>query len=210
MLAALLCVFGASSAHAAESKIFLSGHSFVDGAFPQTEPTKELQAVGIINQIRQPLFWSPFAFSYTWHARGLISLGATVIGTTYITDYMGGEFSIHVDTLPSNHDYGVYPTSATVPSTFTDGHGVYLEGFFESCTVTYNTATGSGSYAAEVTFTGGNAYPALQDPTGWALGATITGFSPAGYCGEINGAMFVEGPLDQEEASWGDIKALYR
>ncbi|HMB68124.1 MAG TPA: hypothetical protein VKU85_02395 [bacterium] len=208
-LLGLIGVLGASPTHAAESKIFLSGHSFVDGGFPLTGPTEELQAVGVINHIRRPLFWSPDIYSYTWYARGLISLGSTVYGTTYVTEYVGGQFSIHVD-MSANHDYGVFPSNGTVPDTFIDGHGVYLQGDFESCMVTYNTATASGAFAAEVTFTDGNAYPQLLDPAGWAIGATISGFSPAGYCGQINGALFVEGPLGVEDKSWGDIKALYR
>lgn len=206
----LVFILGLRPASAAESKIFLSGHMWEDGGFPPSFPNDELQAVGVINGIRQPLFWSPNIYSYTWYAHQLISTGSIMLGTTVVTEYIGGEMSIYVDSLPSNASYGTWPDNDTVPSTFTDGHGVYLSGRFQSCSVTFNTATASGSFVGEVMFTAGNAYPQLQSPTGWTIGSTITGTSPSGYAGQLNGAMFVDGPLDLDASSWAEVKALYR
>jgi len=197
-------------ASAAESKIFLSGHMWEEGGFPPSLPNDELQVVGMINSIRQPLFWSPSVYSYTWYAHGLISTGSVVYGSTHITEYIGGEISIHVDTLPSNATYGTWPNNSTAPSTFTDGHAVYLQGKFQSCTVTFNTNNLSGSFVGEVVFNSGNAYPQLQSANGWAIGSTISGLSPAGYSGALNGSLYVNGPTELAARSWGQVKSLYR
>jgi hypothetical protein len=201
---------GIPPAFAADSMIFLSGHLWEDGGLTPSRPFDELQAVGIVNGIREPLFWSPNIYSYTWYAHGLISAGSVNMGTTFVTEYLGGEISIHVDDLPSNAAYGVWPANATAPATFADGHATYLSGTFESCTVTFNPATNSGSFAGEIVFRGGNAYPQLENPTGWTIGSTIAGVSPVGYSGQLNGTLFVEGPSPLLASGWADVKALYR
>ncbi len=132
VIIALLLMGSWEGASATTSMIGLSGHAWEDGDFPPSRPFDEIRAVGIVTRIQAPLFWSPDIFSYTWYAHGLISMGETVFGTTHLAEYVGGEFAIHVDTYPSNHDYGIFPGNATVPATFTDGHATYLVGYFES------------------------------------------------------------------------------
>lgn len=198
------------SAFAAESRIFLSGHLWEAGGISPALPYEELQAVGIVNEIREPLFWSPNVSSYTWYAHELVSMGSVLLGNTFLTEYVGGEFSIHVDGLPSNASYGVWPANATAPSTFTDGPGVYLTGKFESCTLTFHPPTASGAFVGEIVFTGGNAYPQLQSATGWTIGSSLATTSPAGYAAQVNGTLFVEGPNGRAASSWADVKALYR
>jgi hypothetical protein len=205
-----LALVATSAAASTTSVIQLSGFSWEDGTLSTSVLGDELTAVGVVTHIKRPLFWSPSRYSYTWCAQGLVSLGESLYGTTQVIEYSGGMFCIRVDGLPSNALYGEYPPNATVPSTFTDGHAVYLEGRFIDFTMTLNSATGGGAVFGSISFTGGNAYPQLMSPDGWTVGATLTRMRPAGWDVDWNGALFVSGPLGVEDASWADIKALYR
>ncbi len=210
ILGAILLVGGVVPAHATENVIHLSGYCWEDGDFPPSAPGDEFEAVGVVTRIRRPLFWSPDRFSYTWHVSEMVSLGESVIGATHIAEYTGGRIAIHVDALPSNHDYGTSPPNATSPSSFTDGHGIYLEGRFDSCSMSFNEKTGQGAWVGEITFTGGNAYPQLQDDSGWSIGSQLSAGAPMGYCTATNGTLYVSGPLATEEVSWAGVKSLYR
>jgi hypothetical protein len=209
-LAGILLALAAGPASAGTSVIHLSGFSFETGGFPSSGFGEELCAVGVVTQIKRPLFWSPTRYSYTWCADGMMSLGETVMGTTHVAEYTGGVLRIHVDALPSNAAFGTFPPNATSPSTFVDGHAVYLEGNFTSLLLTFNTATGTGSVLGSVSFFGGNAFPQLQNPDGWTVGAQIMGTEPLGYDCDWNGALYVDGPLGVEGATWSSIKAMYR
>ena len=192
------------------SVINFSGNCYEDGACPPSNPGDQMQAVGIVNGIKRPLYWSPSRYSYTWYVGGLTSLGESVYGTTHVMDYMGGSFEIHVDGLPSNASYGVNPPNATAPETFRDGHGLYLKGTFSSFTMLINTATSSGSVVGTLTFTEGNAFPNLTSAEGWTVAATIFGSEPLGFDADWNGALFVSGPASVEDQSWASVKSLYR
>ncbi|MCA9753772.1 MAG: hypothetical protein KC591_16365 [Gemmatimonadetes bacterium] len=211
ILAGAVLALAAGTAPAAQQNVIhLSGNAWETGGFPASFAGDELQMVGVINQIVAPLFWSPTIYSYTYYFRDLISLGETVYGTTRVVTYDGGKFSLHVDWLPSNADYGVNPPNATSPSTFTDGHSVYLEADVSNFILTYRQDVSSGSFVGELSFTGGNAYPQLQSPDGWAVAAHIAGVSPVGYDLEVNGIIYVDGPLAVDSDTWGGVKALYR
>jgi hypothetical protein len=192
------------------SMVHLTGLCWEDGSTLPSNPGDQLNAVGTVTTIKKPLYWSPTRFSYTWQMSGLTSLGESVYGTTHVAQYVGGTFRMHVDALPSNAVYGVNPPNATVPSTFIDGTSVYLEGNFTEFTMTMNTATGAGSLFGNITFTGGNAYPQLQNPDGWSVGATITRTAPTGWDADVNATLFVSGPLAVDVTSWASVKAMYR
>jgi len=203
-------LLSATCAMGEQTILYMSGNSWETGGFPVSDLGDEFQAVGILNDIDAPLVWNTAQYSYTWYMRGLISGGESINGTTHIVTYNGGQFTIYVDNLPSNHDYGVNPPNATSPSTFTDGISTYLDGVFGDLTLTFNAATSTGSFAGELTFTGGDVFPLLDDPTGWTFGANIAGFSPEGYDLELNGQVFLQGPSSVESSTWGSIKSLYR
>jgi hypothetical protein len=207
---ALGLLVGPAAAQELNSVIHFSGLAFEEGHFPPSYFGESLTAVGNITQIQEPLFWSPSRYSYTFHIGGLMSLGEAVYGTIHVAEYVGGELTIHVDGLPSNAAYGTNPPNATSPATFMDGPTVYLQGYFSSFVMTFNTQSHSGSVAGKVTFTGGNAFPQLTNPVGWTVGAQIGYTVPAGYDVDWNGALYVSGPLATEVASWGQIKSLYR
>jgi hypothetical protein len=166
-------------------------------------------AVGLLNDIEEPLVWDTANYSYTFHVRNLTSAGGAVFGTTHVVSYLGGLFTIYVDYLPSNAAYGTNPPNATSPSTFTDGISTYLDGYFSDFTLTYNTTTQSGSFSGTLNFTGGDVYPLLTATNGWTFGANIAGFSPSGYDLEINGDVYLQ-VVSVEPQSWGNVKNLYR
>ena len=206
----LLLLAAVTPALAQETILHMSGNSFETGGFPPSNLGDELQAVGILNDIEAPLVWDTANYSYTWHVRELSSLGEVIVGTTRVVTYGGGALTIYVDFLPSNHDYGVNPPNATSPSTFTDGFSTYLDGFFTDFTLTFNHATNTGNFVGTLTFTGGDVFPLLTDPDGWTFGSNIAGFGPAGYDLELNGDVYLQGPVSVEQESWGSIKGLYR
>jgi hypothetical protein len=205
-----LLAMAATPAFAEQVILHMSGSSWETGGFPPSNLGDEFEAVGILNDIEEPLVWDTANYSYTWHVRDLSSIGEVIVGTTRVVTYGGGLLTIYVDFLPSNHDYGVNPPNATSPSTFTDGFSTYLDGFFTDFTLTFNHATNTGNFVGTLTFTGGDVYPLLSNPEGWTFGSNIAGFGPTGYDLELNGDVYLETTVSVEEHSWGGIKGLYR
>lgn len=206
----LLLLTAATPAFAQETILHMSGNSWETGAFPPSNLGDIFEAVGILNDIEAPLVWDTENYSYTWNVKELTSLGEVIVGTTRVVTYGGGALTIYVDFLPSNHDYGVNPPNGTSPSTFTDGFSTYLDGFFTDFTLTFNHATNTGNFVGTLTFTGGDVFPLLTDPEGWTFGSNIAGFGPTGYDLELNGDVYLQGPVSIEPNSWGSIKGLYR
>lgn len=205
-----LLALAVPTAYAQQTQILhMSGNSWETGGFPPSNLGDEFSAVGILNDIDQPLVWDTANYSYTWYVRDLSSLGEVIFGTTRYVTYGGGLFTIYVDFLPSNHNYGVNPPNATAPSTFSDGISTYLDGYFVDFTLTYNHATSSGSFAGTLNLTGGDVFPLLDNTDGWTFGSNIAGFSPQGYDLEVNGDVFLS-TVSVQEQSWGSIKNLYR
>jgi hypothetical protein len=141
--------------------------------------------------------------------RNLVSLGESVFGPVHIVSYSGGNLTIYVDWLPSDHDYGVNPPNATAPFTFTNGISTYLDGYFTTFSLQFNTSTSNGSFSGQLNFTGGDVYGLLHATDGWTFGSNIAGFSPQGYDLELNGDVFLQ-VVGVEQESWGGIKSLYR
>jgi len=206
----LLLLTAVTPAFAQETILHMSGNSWETGAFPPSNLGDIFEAVGILNDIEAPLVWDTENYSYTWNVKELTSLGEVIVGTTRVVTYGGGALTIYVDFLPSNHDYGVNPPNGTSPSTFTDGFSTYLDGFFTDFTLTFNHATNTGNFVGTLTFTGGDVFPLLTDPEGWTFGSNIAGFGPTGYDLELNGDVYLQGPVSIEPNSWGSIKGLYR
>jgi hypothetical protein len=200
----------AANAFAQGSQILhVSGHSFETGGFPPSNPGDQFQAVGDLNDIDVPLVWDTANYSYTFHVRQLVSVGEVNIAGTRVVGYTGGLFTIYVDWLPSNGNYGINPPNGTSPSTFSDGISTYLDGFFSDFTLTYNDITQSGSFTGTLNFTGGDVFPLLSATNGWTFGANLAGVSPTGYDLQLNGDVFLN-VVGVEESTWGGIKALYQ
>lgn len=212
-LALSLVMAFASSALAQQQILHVSGNSWEDdgvgGTFPPSNVGDVLNVCGILNDIEAPLVWDTANYSYTMWIRSLTSLGEAVFGTIHVASYTGGLFTIYVDWLPSNHNYGVSPPNGTAPSTFNDGISTYLDGYFTDFTLTFNNATASGGFSGHLSFTGGDVYPLLTATDGWAFGANIAGTSPSGYDLQMNGDVFLE-VVSVEPMSWSGVKSLYR
>lgn len=212
-LALSLVMAFASSALANQQILHLSGNAWEDdgpgGSFPPSNVGDKLNVVGILNDIEAPLIWDTANYSYTLWMRNLTSLGESVFGTTHVATYSGGLFTIYVDWLPSNHQYGVNPPNATAPSTFNDGISTYLDGYFTDFTMTFNNNTASGSFTGTLNFTGGDVYPLLTATNGWTFGANIAGTSPTGYDLQMNGDVYLA-IVGTEPQTWGGVKNLYR
>lgn len=210
VLMALASMALAGTAFAQTNQILhVSGNSWETGTFPPSDPGDVLNIVGILNDIEQPLVWDTANYSYTMYVRQLVALGETDVNGTRLASYSGGLFTIYVDWLPSNVDYGVNPPNATVPSTFNDGISTYLDGYFTGFSLTFNDATQNGSFSGTLNFTGGDVYNLLNATTGWTFGANLAGVSPTGYDLQVNGDVYLTVVGVQDE-SWGGIKSLYR
>lgn len=189
--------------------LHVSGNSWETGGFPPSDPGDALSVVGILNDIEQPLVWDTANYSYTMYVRQLTALGETLVNGTRLATYSGGLFTIYVDWLPSNHNYGTNPPNATSPGTFSDGISTYLDGYFTGFSLTFNDGTQSGSFSGTLNFTGGDVYGLLNATTGWTFGANLAGVSPTGYDLQVNGDVYLT-VVGLEDETWGGIKALYR
>ena len=210
VLMAVALVALAGTAFAQTNQILhVSGNSWETGGFPPSDPGDGLSVVGILNSIEQPLVWDTANYSYTMYVRQLSAVGEVNIGGTRLAAYTGGLFTIYVDWLPSNHNYGTNPPNATVPSTFNDGISTYLDGYFTGFQLSFNDVTQSGSFSGTLNFTGGDVYNLLNATTGWTFGANLAGVSPTGYDLQVNGDVYLT-VVGVEQQSWGGIKSLYR
>jgi len=210
VLTALALMAMTGSAFAQTNQILhVSGNTWESGGFPPSNPGDGLNIVGILNSIEYPLVWDTANYSYTMYVRQLVSLGEVNISGTRLASYSGGLFTIYVDWLPSNHDYGTNPPNGTSPGTFADGISTYLDGYFTGFSLSFNDVTQSGSFSGTLNFTGGDVYSLLNATTGWTFGANLAGVSPTGYDLQVNGDVYLT-VVGVEEATWGGIKALYR
>ena len=209
-----LMLFAAGPVAAQTQQILhVSGNSWEDGGFPPSNGGDVLNVLFVLNSIEYPLVWDTANYGYTGWLRDLTSLGEAVFGTTHVASYSGGLFTIYVDFFPGSGgtapDYGINPPNATAPSTFIDGISTYLDGYFTDFTVTFNTATSSGSFSGTLNFTGGDVFPLLAATDGWTFGANVAGVSPQGYDLQMNGDVYLA-VVPVEPQSWGGIKNLYR
>ena len=210
VLMALGVIALGSTAFAQTNQILhVSGNSWETGGFPPSAPGDGFTLVGILNDIEEPLVWDTANYSYTMYVRQLTALGEIIINGTRLAQYSGGLFTIYVDWLPSNHNYGVNPPNATSPSTFSDGISTYLDGYFTSFSLSFNDVTQSGSFSGTLNFTGGDVYNLLNATTGWTFGANLAGVSPTGYDLQVNGDVYLT-VVGVEQETWGGIKSLYR
>ncbi|HMB68138.1 MAG TPA: hypothetical protein VKU85_02465 [bacterium] len=189
--------------------LHVSGNAWETGGFPPSDPGDGLNLVGILNDIEAPLVWDTANYSYTMYVRQLVALGEVDVNGTRLASYSGGLFTIYVDWLPSNHNYGTNPPNTSSPSSFSDGISTYLDGYFTGFSLSFNDVTQSGSFSGTLNFTGGDVFPLLNATTGWTFGANLAGVSPTGYDLQMNGDVYLT-VVGVEDESWGGIKALYR
>jgi hypothetical protein len=172
-------------------------------------------AVGFVNGLFAPLAADTVTNQYTFVLTGLTPDNRQTSGTFVIVDYSVGTMNIYEDNKVSGTlaDYGVAPPNATSPSSFNDG-ALFLQGQVVNFQYILNTATGSGSFSAYYTVTGGAQYNnfSVSQRTGWTFAGT-TGNAvniPAGYQHQVVGQNLIEQVVSTHSSSWGRLKASYR
>jgi hypothetical protein len=185
--------------------------------YPPSNPGDILAAVGFIEDMSQPLEWSPDEYQYTIYMDDLVSAGEVDIGggTFYIT-YDGGFVDIVAQryddpgyTMP---DYGIEPPNATAPSTFTDGE-IYLHGYFYMFYMLYYPSLHVGNFEGLINWTLHPDLGELFNPEGNVFAGTVDPLMapvPDGYDFEMDGHVTFDPTIPNELKSWGGVKNLYR
>lgn len=180
------------------------------------EPGSMYNSLGPAPNLFAPLVADTANNQYTYYFTNLNPINAQTFGTYLVIDYApGGLFQVWEDskTLGTPYAYGVNPPNATAPSTFTDGTK-FVEGSIDQFQIVINLTTGSGSFDANFTMTGGSQLgnvPANQR-TGWTFAGTTANElnRPSGYDHQVDGQIFLNEPVPAQVKSWGAIKARYR
>jgi hypothetical protein len=158
-----------------------------------------------------PLVWSPFAFSVSWSLTDLLLVREVREGSTRVSEYAGGRITFHSDAPSELPVYGTYPPNATVPAEFEDGYSVYLDGVLSDVRLTLDETSGLGTLGGKVRFVGGDVFPLLSDPSGWALVVTLQRGGPIGYSFLMDGSIVRdESTTGVEPRSWAISKAHFR
>ena len=110
------------------------------------------------------------------------------------------------------YDYGTNPQNASAPATFVDG-ALILGGLSPNLTITVNLSTLNGSLAGTINWNAGSQLANLGDCTSSdfaVLGAGDPGV-PVGYVWDIDGEVsLICATTATENASWGEVKELFR
>jgi len=190
--------------------------------FPPSDPGDVLAALGFVDNISEPLTWSTADYEYTFVFSDLVSEGQFDIGNGQIRmNYTGGTVDIiaqpYADPGYTVPFYGIDPPEAGAIASFSDGE-VYLHGTFTGFTMTYDTTNFSGSFQGTIVFELGTHFSELGQELANPDGLTIAGVIgtqadptiPQGYDLEVDGSIYYDPTIPNEERSWGSVKDLYR
>lgn len=211
--AALLCA--ASGAGAQNALIDYQGYAWETGGFPVSNAGDVLSIVGIVDALDSRFGINLALEEVTLHASGLTSTGQVDLGGGLLSiAYNGGTIELYRD--PSlDHDFGVNPPNPTAPPTFVNG-SLLLGGTLDSFFMFYDSATGSGAFEANASFTAGSGLTTLNQlqANGYTFGGTLdTGASggnvPLGYDLQVDGVIEVEVIVGVQQKNWSQIKSLY-
>ena len=180
------------------------------------EPGSVYNSLGPAPNLFAPLLPDTANNQYTYYFTNLNPILVQNFGTFVVINYApGGLFQVWEDSKVSGtaFDFGVNPPNATAPSTFTDGTK-FVEGSIDQFQIVLNLATGSGSFVAIFTMTGGSQLvnvPANQR-TGWTFAGTTANElnRPSGYDHQVDGQIVLHEPTPAQAKTWGAIKARYR
>lgn len=183
---------------------------------PFGDPGTSYTGVGTVPFLFAPLTSDTNNNEYTYVMSGLVPSGfPQVFGQFKIINYTAGTITLYEDAKlgGTTADFGVNPPNPTVPSTFTDGTPI-LVGSLTNFQFVLDTASGTGSFEAVFTVTGGAQlanFP-LNQRKGWTFsGATVNALNiPQGYAHQVDGQTFLDAPVSARKTSWGRLKAGYR
>lgn len=211
-LGALALGLLALAAPARAAQVDYVGFAWESGGLAASLPGDELSIATVVTQI-DPLFAVDLgAQEATLYITGLVSQGAVLNPATGATtiSYAGGTLAIHA-AAARNHDWGIDPANATVPSTFIDGDLVF-SGAFTGFAVTL-LPSGIGIFEGFVDGTGGSALAGPCANCAYTFAGTFTAPSgaqvPAGYDLQVDGVLEVESTVAIETVNWGTLKQMF-
>lgn len=183
---------------------------------PFGDPGTSYTGIGTVPFLFAPLTSDTNNNEYTYVMSGLAPVGPPqVFGQFKIINYTAGTITLYEDSKLGGTaaDFGVNPPNPTVPTTFTDGTPI-LVGALTNFQFVLDTASGTGSFEAVFTVTGGSQlgnFP-LNQRKGWTFsGATVNALNiPQGYAHQVDGQTFLDAPVSSRKTSWGRLKAGYR
>ena len=206
---------------AAQAQLLLFDYVGFDYESPDLDPGTfgavgdGYRGVGFVPVLFAPLTSDQVNNEYTYYFDGLVATNRQAVGPYVVIDYTPGTLTIYEDskTTGTAADYGTNPPNGVSPVTFTDGNPI-LVGALTAFRYIINTSTGSGSFEAVFTVTGGTQYgniPANQ-LQGWTFAGTTqnTLSVPAGYDHQVDGQTFLNQPVPARSDTWGGLKLRYR
>ncbi len=214
---ALLALGGGARAAVLQSgEIYYEGLGWESGGIATSVPGDTLNLVSVVTYAAP--FWGVdlSAHELTLRLTDFVLLSESSSGGRRTLFYSQGKIELWLD--PSmDHEYGVDPPNATVPSTFTNGT-LFLGGFVDFLSISLYNGSAMGAINGMVMYTSGTALPLAEQMMmfwGWPLllGSVVlnqagTGvpqgwdFRSSGYILPIVDAV--------QETTWGAVKDLYR
>ena len=180
------------------------------------EPGSSYHSLGLVPNLFLPLVPDTVTNQYTYYISNMNPVNVQNFGSFYIIDYApGGSIEVWEDNKGSGTflDYGINPPNGTAPSTFVDG-SLFVLGTLNQFQIVLNTATGSGSFEAVFTMTGGSQLANVppNQRVGWTFAGTTANEinRPVGYDHQVDGQIFLNEPVPARPSSWGAVKARYR
>jgi hypothetical protein len=216
VMSVVMAFLTSSAALAQNAIIDYQGYAWETGDVPPSVAGDTLSIVGVVDAI-DPRFGVNFATEeVTLYVTGLSSTGEVDLGGGLLSiAYTGGSIDLYRDPA-RDHDYGVSPPNATAPPTFVNG-ALFLGGTFSNFFLFFDTASGTGAYEGNVSFTSGSGLATLNQiqANGYTFGGVLNntaaaGNVPDGYDLQIDGVIEVEVVVGVEQKSWSEIKGLYR
>jgi hypothetical protein len=171
--------------------------------------------VGFVPKLFAPLVADTMANEYTYLFSGLAPVASASFPPYVVLDYSPGTLTVYEDSKSTGTpaDYGVYPSNAVAPSTFSDGT-VFLTGTLTSFRFILNTSNATGSFEARYDITGGSQFVNIPPDrrTGWTFAGSTGNASniPPGYEHQIDGQTFLNEPTPTAKGSWGSLKTRFR
>lgn len=188
--------------------------------FPPSDPGDVLAGLGFVDGFSYTPYFAPADYEYTWVLDGLVSGGAVDQGGGVMqVVYTGGTLDLIADPfLGGGYTaafYGIDPPQPGAIASFSDGE-VYLNGTIVNFVMTYNTTNGSGNYQGSVIFALGPNVGSEDEELAYPLGLTIAGVVgmdstiPEGYDLEADGHIYHDPTIPNEDATFSDVKRLFR
>lgn len=223
-IALFLAVLGlvAPRPHAAQAQTLFVDYFGYDYESPNPNPSTFGEPGSIYNSLGpSPNLFAPLVADtannqYTYFMTALTPINVQNFGSFVVIDYApGGSFQVWEDSKTSGTQYvfGINPPNGTSPGTFTDGT-LFVDGALDQFQIVLNTATGSGSFNAIFTMTGGSQLVnvPVNQRAGWTFAGTTANElnRPSGYDHQVDGQVFLNEPVPAKASSWGAVKARYR